>query len=100
MSSTEERLIQERNAKLTGIRKLGFDPSPSHVARTHTAGQVHEQFEALEKSGDSVTVVGRVRALRKMGGAAFVVLEDGSGRAQIFVQKDELGPLFELVKLL
>lgn len=100
MSSAEERILQDRRTKLDALRERGVDPYPSHVTRTHTTAQVREQFEALEKSGESVTITGRIRAMRKMGGAAFIVIEDGAGKLQAFVQKDALGRDFEVVALL
>ena len=41
--------------------------------------------------GESVTLVGRLMALRLMGKAAFAHIEDGSGRVQIYIKRDVVG---------
>ncbi|MFO0705161.1 MAG: lysine--tRNA ligase [Candidatus Andersenbacteria bacterium] len=95
--STEERLRSERINKLQALIKAGVNPYPSRVQRTHNAAEFSAQFERLKSSTAEVSVTGRVRALRRLGKAAFVVLEDLTGRVQAFVQKDQLGKDFVLV---
>jgi lysyl-tRNA synthetase class 2 len=99
ISKSEQRLIDERLAKLKALRELGVDPYPSQARRTHTAKSVHDDFSKLETSKQSVTVAGRIRALRRMGKAAFVVIEDASGRIQVLAKEDALAKAYQLVKL-
>jgi len=102
MSSREEELYQERLAKLQRLRARGIDPFPARFDRSHTSIAAIAAFEASEAAaGDSptVTVAGRVTALRKMGKAAFFDLHDGEGRIQVFARADNLNPAdFETLK--
>ncbi|MFH0831233.1 MAG: lysine--tRNA ligase [Parcubacteria group bacterium] len=95
-----ERLRIERTAKLVELKRGGVDPYPSHTDRTHLAAQVIRSFADLSSKSVEVAVAGRIRALRKLGKAAFMVLEDGSGRLQIFLQRDQLGDDYRILKYL
>ncbi|TAK56713.1 MAG: lysine--tRNA ligase [Dehalococcoidia bacterium] len=78
------------------LRARGIDPYPPRVQRSHTAAGAIAAFEAWESAGadgdaPSVSVAGRVTALRDMGKAAFLDVRDGSGRIQCYLKKDILG---------
>jgi len=86
--------------KLAALRAAGVDPYPHRYARTHLASAVHADFAALEE-GASISVAGRLRALRPMGKASFAHVEDPTGRLQLYLRRDILGPeAYGLVKLL
>jgi lysyl-tRNA synthetase class 2 len=92
----EQELIQLRREKLARMRARGVDPFPARVQHTHNAAQAVESFEAWESAGGdgdppSVSVAGRITALRDMGKAAFLDLRDGSGRVQCYLKKDAIG---------
>src|SRR3989338_1494205 len=84
----EEKARRERLQKL---REAGVDPYPSHVERTHQVAEFLSAFEALGVSNTSITLVGRLRLIRKHGGLTFARLEDGSGNVQLAFHKDKLG---------
>jgi len=89
-----EPLMQTRLEKLQRLRERGVDPYPPRFSRSHTILQVVERFSPLaaeEKSGETVTVAGRLVALRRMGRAAFLDLRDGTGKIQIHASLDALG---------
>lgn len=96
MPTREEELYQERIAKLERFRERGIDPYPPRYTKTHTSTQAVEAFEAAEKDqpdeGDALTVSvgGRVTALRMMGKAAFLDLRDADGRIQIYIRRDRV----------
>ena len=88
----ENRLIAERRAKLNEWRESG-DAFPNHFRRDSLAADLQKQYgelskEELEEKNIQVAVAGRLMLDRK----AFKVLQDMSGRIQIFapkpVQKD------------
>jgi lysyl-tRNA synthetase class 2 len=82
---------EARVAKLARLRAAGVEPYPYRFARTHLSSELHERFDALE--GQEVAVAGRlVGALRVMGKAGFVHLQDGAGRIQLFCRANVLGP--------
>jgi lysyl-tRNA synthetase class 2 len=84
---------QQRREKLVRLRDAGIDPYPAHSDRTHTTQQA---IAALEGSHDGdkapeVTVVGRLVSIRIMGKSAFAHIEDGEGRIQLYLRRDEIG---------
>jgi lysyl-tRNA synthetase class 2 len=98
MPTREEELYQERIAKLNRLKERGIDPYPPRFERTHTSTAAVAIFEAWEPGageatlGPTVTVAGRVTALRLMGKASFLDLRDGEGRIQVFVRRDKVSP--------
>src|SRR5512137_79177 len=90
----ENFLTAARLAKVEALRAAGVDPYPLSFAPTATAAALHETHAGLaagEGSGSRVAVAGRLLALRRLGGAAFAVLLDGSGRIQLFADEAVLG---------
>ncbi len=92
-----EDIRAERVAKLEKLRAAGMDAYPAETARTHSAGAFLAAHDALMAAGTDVTLAGRVMSIREHGGAVFVDLYDGSGKAQCLLKQDALGDAaFEL----
>lgn len=67
---------------------------PYRFERTDLAAALAERYPDLEpgsETGDTVTVAGRLMNVREMGKLAFAVLQDVSGRIQLFVERNALG---------
>ena len=82
------RRLEKHQATLAG------DGYPYRFERTALAADLHEQFADLEpgmETGETVTVAGRLRTVRRMGKLMFGVLIDGSGSIQLFVDRKALG---------
>lgn len=90
MSALDE-IRAERLRKLKLLEEKGINPFPNNTRRTHEIGQVLGGFNVLEGEGTNVVVGGRLRAIRTHGGSSFVDIEDGTGRMQLFLKKDEVG---------
>ena len=86
MSNIDE-LKKERLRKLEDIKKSGINPYPAKSERTHTCQQAIDNF----KDGQEMILAGRLRAIRGHGGSVFIHFEDGSGKIQSYLKKDELG---------
>ncbi|OGO48197.1 MAG: lysine--tRNA ligase [Chloroflexi bacterium RBG_16_64_43] len=84
----------ERNRieKVRRLREAGSEPYPARVRRTHTTAQALAAFAASPEGKPEAAVAGRLRSIRTMGKATFAHLEDASGRLQIYLRADELGP--------
>ena len=78
-----------RRQKLQEWRSEGIDPFGRRFDRTHTAEEIRSQFEALE--GQTVSIAGRVTAVRGHGKASFADLLDGSGTIQLFIKINTVG---------
>ncbi len=91
----ENQIIAERRAKLAAIRAQG-PAFPNDFARTHLAGDLRGQYDALDRdaleaANVQVAVAGRMMLKRVMGKVAFATVQDGSGRIQFFVARDDAG---------
>lgn len=83
--------LDERSVRLERLQKIesrGIQPYPSATARTHTVRAVLDDFDHLSETGSAVTVAGRIMGFREHGGSAFIDLEDGGGRMQMYFKKD------------
>jgi lysyl-tRNA synthetase class 2 len=89
-------LIQQRFKKLAELNESGIQAYAGKFVTTHSSQVIADQFAAtakedLEKERTTVTVAGRIVAMRSFGKAAFCHIQDGSGRIQLYVQKNTLG---------
>ncbi len=91
-SISDDRIVAARIAKHEEVLRTGG--YPYRFERTDLAAALAERHSALEpgtETGDVVTVAGRLMNVRDMGALAFGVLQDVSGRIQLFVSRDVLG---------
>ncbi len=98
MSDDQHPLIEQRLAKIEALRDSGTDPYPVQFAPSSTAAEIHAEFGELEPevdTGTRVSVAGRVMMLRNIGKLVFAVLQDASGRIQLFVDQGVLGDDFD-----
>jgi lysyl-tRNA synthetase class 2 len=73
------------------IDSVGY---PHRYERTHKAGQLHEEHEALAPGSETdarVSVAGRLMLYRSFGKLQFGTLRDDSGTIQLFVDKATIG---------
>ncbi len=87
-------LERQRLEKMNRLLSAGISPYPHRSYRTHTIDQAIRAFVTTEVDGTSaphVTVAGRVISMRDMGKLTFAHIEDGSGRLQLFVRRNDLG---------
>jgi lysyl-tRNA synthetase class 2 len=82
----KEQLRKERLAKLEKIRKTGIDPYPFFDEKVKKIKEVFSPF----KVGKKTILAGRIRAMRLHGGSLFLDFEDGTGKMQAYLKKDEL----------
>ena len=91
----ENQIIAERRAKLSELRKRGA-AFPNDFAREHLAADLHGTWgaksnEEIEPKQVAVAVAGRMMLKRVMGKASFAMIQDTSGRIQLYVTRDEIG---------
>ncbi|KKW07581.1 MAG: Lysine-tRNA ligase [Candidatus Moranbacteria bacterium GW2011_GWE1_49_15] len=90
-----EDIRQVKLEKLEKVREFGMEPYPEKNERSHANAEALEKFDEL--SGKEITLVGRVRSMRPMGGSAFASIEDETGKIQLFLNKGNMKE--ELFKL-
>lgn len=89
-------VLRNRVEKAVQLCDLGVSLFPTGFAKdTHVADILaqhgEKDGETLESEGLEFVLAGRIMALRSFGKAAFIQLQDESGRLQVFVQRDALG---------
>jgi lysyl-tRNA synthetase class 2 len=102
----EDSVYQLRREKLARIQALGYEPYPHKYDVTHSVPEILGEYsqksaQELEAERVEVRVAGRIMALRLMGKAAFLHIQQGGQRLQLYVKKDAVGEKgFELFQLL
>lgn len=91
MQLTEQEQIRREN--LQHIRDLGFDPFPpeNYEINAHST-EIKTHYDAEENNYQDVSLAGRIMMVRVMGKASFAELQDGAGRIQIYLARDEICP--------
>jgi len=89
---SEQEIV--RREKLKELQALGIDPYPAPLYEvTHSAEGIKKNFtEATQDLYQSVSLAGRVMMVRDMGKANFAVLQDGTGRIQLYLKRDDICP--------
>ena len=77
----------ERLRKLSEIKNRGINPYPAKSNRDTKIGNINDNFDEL--NGQTVTIAGRIIAIRSFGKLAFVKVRDYSGEVQIFMKKED-----------
>src|SRR5574344_1233539 len=87
----ENKLIAQRKEKLAAVRESQAIAFPNDFRRDSQAGELQKQYaeagkEDLEAQQIKVSVAGRIMLNR----GAFMVIQDGSGRIQLYVNRKTL----------
>lgn len=85
------QLLQYRREKLKALREKNINPYPYLFKKTHTSGDILDDFEKLEAEGVVVSICGRIISLRSHGKSLFFHLQDGKGKIQVYVKSDMVG---------
>ncbi|MCB5272069.1 MAG: lysine--tRNA ligase [Candidatus Cloacimonetes bacterium] len=97
---SENQFIKLRKEKLAKIRALGIDPYPVKSERSHKIAEILAKKDDFVEDATTVTLAGRLVAMRRQGKIGFGNIEDDSGKIQLYVSKAELGEEnYELFKL-
>jgi len=85
-----------RIAKMKMLQDKGINPFPAKTNKEYTLNEVIEKFEELSKK-ESLTLAGRVMAVRGQGALIFFNLNDGTALFQGLLKKDEMdAEIFDL----
>lgn len=84
---------QIRRNALKEIENLGIDPYPAaEYPVDTTAEEILSGFDAEKNNYPNVTVAGRIMSRRIMGAASFMVIQDHTGRIQVYLKRDDICP--------
>ena len=89
------QVLQQRRQKSQDLADLGVnlyanDYRPSHAIREVLA-KAEENGATHHGDGPEYAIAGRIMSVRKFGKAAFLHLQDASGRMQVYVKNDAVG---------
>lgn len=95
LPADENHLIAERRGKLAAVRNEG-PAYPNDFRPDTNAADLHAAYDALDKEAlaavdRQVKIAGRMMLKRVMGKASFATVQDGSGRIQVFLDRNRLG---------
>ncbi len=101
-------LIKRRLEELEEIKNLGINPYPYKFNISTNSSEIIKTFkdpqneeETQKQKEKTVSVAGRLMAIRTMGKASFCHIKDEKGRIQIYIRKDDVGvKLYCVFKLL
>jgi lysyl-tRNA synthetase class 2 len=88
---SEQEVI--RREKLKELETLGINAYPAALYPVNsTAAFIKEHYKGEENKADfaSVCLAGRIMSVRDMGKASFAVLQDSTGKIQIYVRRDDI----------
>lgn len=81
-----------RRQSLQELTDLGINPYPPDEFPVNvTAGEIHENWPEKKKFED-ISIAGRIMSRRIMGAASFVEIQDGTGRIQCYIKRDDICP--------
>ncbi|RSS73319.1 bifunctional lysylphosphatidylglycerol synthetase/lysine--tRNA ligase LysX [Streptomyces sp. WAC06614] len=87
--------VRVRHRKLERLIAAGTDPYPVGIRRrTHTVAALraaHPGHPRSARTGEEVTVAGRVMVVRDLGGVVFALLRDWTGDLQLMFTREESG---------
>lgn len=90
--SLNEYEINRRNA-LTELRQMGINPYPAErFSVSATAADISQNFDQHPDKYQNVTLAGRLMTKRVMGKASFAVLQDSTGKIQLYISRDDIAP--------
>ncbi len=89
---SEQELL--RREKLAELIMMGIEPYPAPLYPVNTDSEsIKKSFtpETKERFSD-VCIAGRIMSVRDMGKANFAVIQDGHGRIQLYIRRDDICP--------
>ena len=92
MTSRLERITEQRLDSLNRIRARGIDPYPHSYHPSHTIREAMTLFEQQKESPQDISLAGRIMSRRSIGKMSFLDIRDGSGKMQLSLRYDLLGP--------
>ncbi len=84
---------QIRRQALQELEKLGVEPYPAaEYPVDTTAREILSGYNDEKKNFQEVTLAGRIMSRRIMGAASFMVIQDYTGRIQVYLKRDDICP--------
>lgn len=93
MSQVLSEQEQIRRKSLQELIQMGIDPYPADTFEVNVnVAEILDKFKEDETLFQDIRLAGRIMGRRIMGAAAFVELQDHSGKMQLYFKRDEICP--------
>ncbi|HEV3222005.1 MAG TPA: lysine--tRNA ligase [Puia sp.] len=89
---SEQELIRREKLKSLGEMGINAYPAAAYPVNTYAAFIKSNYTEEKKAEFDSVCLAGRIMSIRDMGKASFTVIQDSSGRIQLYIKRDDIAP--------
>jgi lysyl-tRNA synthetase class 2 len=84
---------QIRRNSLQELINMGINPYPAETYEVNvTSSEIHEKFPDNNALFQDISIAGRIMGRRIMGAAAFVELQDSTGKIQLYFKRDDICP--------
>jgi lysyl-tRNA synthetase class 2 len=89
--SEQEKLRREKLAELI---IMGIEPYPAPLYPVNaSSSQIKEKYtEETKDQFADICIAGRIMSVRDMGKANFAVIQDASGKIQLYIRRDDICP--------
>ncbi len=88
------QILRQRRAKSEELVELGVELYSNNYKPTHQVKDVLPETSDPEAPllGGTMSLAGRIIAMRKFGKASFLHIQDETGRLQVYIKQDVVGP--------
>ncbi len=89
MELNEQELL--RRQKLQELENMGINAYPAELFEINTSAKdIHTHYEADKIEFKNISIAGRIMSVRDMGKAAFCVIQDATGKIQLYIRRDDI----------
>jgi lysyl-tRNA synthetase class 2 len=94
MELTEQELL--RRQKMNDLLTLGVNPYPAEAFDVNTSAKdiltnyVADNPDSNRDEFKNISIAGRIMSIRDMGKAAFCVIQDSTGKIQLYIRRDDI----------
>src|SRR5687767_3602865 len=91
MHLSDQEII--RRDKLKQLQEMGINPYPALLYPVNTTSTyIRENYKGESNAADfrEVSIAGRIMGIRDMGKASFAVLQDATGKIQLYIKRDDI----------
>jgi lysyl-tRNA synthetase class 2 len=91
MHLSDQEII--RREKLKQLQELGINPYPAPLYPVNiSALLIKQNYKGEANASDfaDVSIAGRIMGIRDMGKASFAVLQDSTGKIQLYIKRDDI----------
>lgn len=88
---SEQEIIRRKS--MEELVKMGINPYPAELFKVNvSSAEILKNYNFNKLDYKNVSIAGRIMSRRVMGNASFAEIQDGEGKIQIYIKRDEICP--------